>query len=58
MGEDVVVGGIGCAEERTRANDDINEEPLAGGDADFLGSSETLAELWPALLQAFGGLEA
>jgi recombination associated protein RdgC len=58
LGADLVIRRLKFAEALTTAHDDINEDPLARRDADFLLMSETLAELWPALLQAFGGLEA
>ena len=58
LGADLVIRRLRFAEALTTAHDDINEDPLARRDADFLLMSETLAELWPALLQAFGGLEA
>jgi len=57
LGADLVIRRLKFAEELTAAHDDLNEDALARRDADFLLMSETIGELWPALLQAFGGLE-
>jgi len=58
LGADLVLRRLRFAEELTQANDDINDDPLARRDADFLLLGETLGELWPALIAAFGGIES
>ena len=58
LGADLVLRRLRFAEELTQANDDINDDPLARRDADFLLLGETLGELWSALIAAFGGIES
>ena len=57
LGADLVIRRLKFAEELTSAHDELKEDVLARRDADFLLMSETIGELWPALLQSFGGLE-
>ena len=57
LGADLVVRRLKFADALTGANEDINDDPLARRDADFLLMAETLGELWPKLVEAFGGIE-
>jgi len=57
LGADLVLRRLRFADELVNTHEDLKEDALARRDADFLLMSETLAELWPELLSAFGGLE-
>ena len=57
LGSDLVLRRLRFADQLVDAHAELKEDILAKRDADFLLMSETLAELWPELLTAFGGLE-
>lgn len=57
LGADLVIRRLKFSEELVGANEELKDDFLARRDADFLMMSEAIAELWPVILQAFGGLE-
>ena len=57
LGSDLVLRRLRFADQLIDAHEELKEDVLARKDADFLLMGETLAELWPELLTAFGGLE-
>ena len=57
LGSDLVLRRLRFADQLIDAHEELKEDALARKDADFLLMGETLAELWPELLNAFGGLE-
>jgi len=57
LGADLVIRRLKFGEELVGANEELKDDFLARRDADFLMMSEAIAELWPRVLEAFGGLE-
>ncbi len=57
LGADLVIRRLKFGEELVGANEELKDDFLARRDADFLLMSEAIGELWPVLLEAFGGLE-
>jgi recombination associated protein RdgC len=57
LGSDLVLRRLRFADQLIDAHEELKEDVLARKDADFLLMGETLAELWPELLNAVGGLE-
>jgi recombination associated protein RdgC len=58
LDKDLTIRRLKFAEALVEANDDVDDDPLARRDADFMLMSEAISELQNLLLDAFGGLEA
>lgn len=56
LDNELTVRRLKFAEELVNANDEIEDDPLAKRDADFLLMGEAISELQTALLNAFGGI--
>ena len=57
LGADLALRRLKFSEELVDSNEELKDDFLARRDADFLLMSDAIAELWPMLLEAFGGLE-